>query len=57
MTAVVDIPAFYEGIWVDDVHLGGLAVEEAKQVLMEKGQGKAWRRSGLSLYIMTSGGY
>jgi len=36
MTAVVDIPAFYQGIWVDDVHLGGLAVEEAKQILMEK---------------------
>ena len=27
---------FYQGIWVDDVHLGGLAVEEAKQILIEK---------------------
>ncbi|NLO81473.1 MAG: hypothetical protein GX094_00175 [Clostridiales bacterium] len=36
MKAVVEVPTIYEGIWVDDVHLGGMSVEEAKQVLAER---------------------
>ena len=32
MTEVVDVPVIYEGIWVDDIHLGGMSIEEAKSV-------------------------
>ena len=36
MTEVVDVPVIYEGIWVDDIHLGGMSIEEAKSVLAER---------------------
>jgi len=35
MTEVVEVSTFYQGIWVDDIHLGGLTLEEAKVVLEE----------------------
>ncbi|MFO7154449.1 MAG: VanW family protein [Caldicoprobacter oshimai] len=40
MKEVVDVPTFYQGIWVDDVHLGGLTFQDAKALLQEKAKEK-----------------